>query len=43
MFYLFDLDIDRMTLILTLDPDMFKMYLHTKNEAATYSSSNVMA
>ena len=33
MFYSFDLDIDPMTLVLKLDLDMVKMYLHTKNIA----------
>ena len=28
----FDLDIDLITLILKLVPDMVKMYLHTQNE-----------
>ena len=31
-FYLFDLDLAPMTMILKLDLDMVKMYLHTKNE-----------
>ena len=41
MFYSFDLDI--MTLILKYDLDMVKMYLHTKNEVPSYSSSKVIA
>ena len=43
MFYSFDLDLDRMTLVLKLDLDMVKMYLHTKNEVPSYSSSKVIA
>ena len=41
MFYSFDLD--PMTLILKLDLDMVKMYLHTKNEVPSYISSKVIA
>ena len=43
MFYSFDLDLGLMTLILKPDLDMVKMYLHTKNEVASYSSSKVIA
>ena len=32
IFYSFDLDLDRMILVLTLGPEMVLMYLHTKNE-----------
>ena len=39
MFYSFDLD--PMTLVLKLDLDMVKMYLHTKNEVPSYSGSKV--
>ena len=38
MFYSFDLDLKPMTLVLTLDLDMVKMYLHTKNEVPSNSS-----
>ena len=31
-FHSFDLDLDPMTLVLKLDLDMVKMYLHTQNE-----------
>ena len=31
MFCSFDLDLDQVTLVLKLDLDMVKMYLHTKN------------
>ena len=41
MFYSFDLD--PMTLVLKLDLDMVKMYLHTKNEVPSYSGSKVIA
>ena len=43
MFYSFDLDLDPMTLILKIDLDMVKMYLHTKNEVPSYSGSKVIA
>ena len=43
MFYSFDLDLDPMTLVLKLDLDMVKMYLYTKNELPSYSSSKVIA
>ena len=43
MFYPFDLDLDPMTLVLKLDLDMVKMYLHTKNEVHSYSGSKVIA
>ena len=42
-FYSFDLDHDPMTLILKLDPDMVKMYLHTENKVRSWGSSNVIA
>ena len=40
-FYQLDLDIDAMTLILKLDLDMVRRYLHTKNEVPSYSSSKI--
>ena len=43
MFYSFDLGLDPMTLILKLDLDIVKMYLHTKNKVPSYSSSKVTA
>ena len=43
MFHPFDLDLNPMTLILKLDLDMVKMYLHAKNEVPSYSGSKVMA
>ena len=43
MFYSFDLDLDPMTLVLKLDLDMVKMYLHTKNKVPSYSGSKVIA
>ena len=43
MFYSFDLDLHLMALILKLDIDMVKMYMHTKNEVASCSSSKVIA
>ena len=43
MFYSFDLYLDPMTLILKLDLDMVKMYLHTKYEVPSYSGSKVIA
>ena len=43
MFYSFDLDLDPMTLVLKLDLDMVKMYLHTNNEVPSYSGSKVIA
>ena len=43
MFYSFDLDLDPIVLILKPDLDMIKMYLHTKNEVPSYSSSKVIA
>ena len=42
-FYSFDLDLAPMTLILKLDLDIVKMYLHTKNEVPSYCSSKVIA
>ena len=41
MLYSFDIDLDPMTLILKLDLDMLKVYLHTKNEVPCYSSSKL--
>ena len=41
MFYSFDLD--PMTLVLKLDLDIVKMYLHTKNEVPSYSGSKDIA
>ena len=43
MFYSFDLELDPTTLVLKLDLDMVKMYLHTKNEVPSYSGSKVIA
>ena len=43
MVFSFDLDLDPMTLVLKLNLDMVKMYLHTKNEVPSYSSSIVIA
>ena len=42
-FFSYDLDLDPMTLILKLDLDMVKMYLHTKNEVSMSSGSKVTA
>ena len=39
----FDLDLDPMTLILKFDLDMVKMFLYTKYEVTSYSSSKVIA
>ena len=36
-------DLDPMTLILKLDPDMVKMYLYAEDEVPSYSSSKVRA
>ena len=41
MFYSFDLD--PITLVLKLDLNVVKMYLHTKNEVPSYSGSKVIA
>ena len=41
-FFAHDLDLDPMTLILKLDLDMVKMYLHTKNEVPMWSGSKVI-
>ena len=38
-FFSYDLDLDPMTLILKLDLDMIKIYLHTKNEVSMSSIS----
>ena len=38
-----EFDLDPMTLILKLDQDMVTMYLHTKNEVPSFSSSKVIA
>ena len=43
MFYSFDLDLDPMTLVLKLDLDIVKIYLHTKNEVLSYNGSKVIA
>ena len=42
-FFSYDLDLDPMTLILKLDLDMVKMYLHTKNEVSMLRGSKVIA
>ena len=42
-FFSYDLDLDPMTLILKLDLDMVKMYLHTKNEVSMLRHSKVIA
>ena len=42
-FFSYDLDLDPMTLILKLDLDMVKMYLHTKNEVSMLRDSKVIA
>ena len=39
----FDLDLEPITLILKLDLDMVKMYLHNKNKVPSYSGSKVIA
>ena len=39
----YDLDLDPMTLILKLDLDMVKMYLHAKNEVFMSRGSKVIA
>ena len=41
-FYSFDLDLDPVTLVLKLDLDIIKMYVCTKNEVPTFSSSKVI-
>ena len=41
MFDSFDLDL--MTLVLKLDLDVVKIYLHTQNEVPSYGSSKVIA
>ena len=38
----FDLDLDPMTFILELDPDMVKIYLYTKSEVPKYSNSKLL-
>ena len=43
MFYSLDLGLNSVTLILKIDLGMVKMYLHTKNEVPSYSSSKVIA
>ena len=40
---LYSFDLDPITLVLNSDLDMVKMYLHTKNEVSSYSSSKVIA
>ena len=42
MFYSFDFNLDPMTLKLKQGLDMVKMYLHTKNENSSYSSSQIL-
>ena len=42
-FHSFDFDLDSMTLILKLDLEMVKMYLHTENKVPSFSSSEVIA
>ena len=42
-FYSFDLDLNPMTLVLELNLDMVKMYLHMQNKVPSYSSSKVIA
>ena len=42
MFHSFDFDLDSMTLILKLNLDMVKVYLHAKNEVPSYSSSKAI-
>ena len=37
----FDLDLDPLTLIYELDPDILKMYLHTVNEVSRSRISGV--
>ena len=37
--YSYEIDQDPMTLILKLDQDMVKMYLHTENEVPSCSGS----
>ena len=39
----FDLELYPMTLILKLDVDMVKMYMYTKNEVPSFTSSKVIA
>ena len=39
----FDLDLNPMTLIVKLELDMVNMYLYTKDEVPSYSSSKVIA
>ena len=43
LFFSYDLNIDPVTLILKLDLDMVKMYLHTENEVSMGSGSKVIA
>ena len=42
-FYIFDLDLDPMTLILKLDLDIKMTYLHTKNEVPRSRHSKAIA
>ena len=42
-FFSYDLNLDPMTLILKLDLDMVKIYMHTKNEVSMWRSSKVIA
>ena len=41
-FWSFDLDLDPITLVLKLDLDIIKMYVCTKTEVPTFSSSKVI-
>ena len=42
-FYKNDLDLDPITLVLKLNPDMLKMYYHTVNEVSMSRHSKVIA
>ena len=42
MSFLFDLELDPLTLILKLKQDVVKMYLHAKNELPSYNGSKVI-
>ena len=41
-YYSFDLNLDKMILVLKLDLDIVKMYVCTKNEVPTFSGSKVL-
>ena len=41
--FLYDLDLDPLTLIFKPDKDMVRMYLYSKNEVPNFSSSKVIA